>query len=71
MPSERNPENIKRLLGRTARLTFHMVDMEASVEDALAGRVPPGSMVLESSERDGGGASHYVVAARSSSAARA
>ena len=31
------------------------------VEDALAGRVPPGSMVLESSERDGGGASHYVV----------
>jgi protein-export membrane protein SecD len=61
VPGERNPENIKRLLGRTARLTFHMVDMEASVEDALAGRVPPGSMVLESSERDGGGASHYVV----------
>jgi preprotein translocase subunit SecD len=60
VPGERDPENIKRLLGRTARLTFHMVDLEASVDDALAGRVPPGSMLLESSEEDGG-PSHYVV----------
>lgn len=61
VPGERNPENIKRLLGRTARLTFHMVDLGASIEDALQGRVPPGSMLLESAERDAGGPSHYVV----------
>ena len=61
VPGERDPENIKRLLGRTARLTFHMVDLNASVQDALQGRVPPGSMLLESAERDGGGSSHYVV----------
>ena len=52
-PGEKNPENIKRLLGRTARLTFHMVDLGASVQEALQGRVPPGSMLLESAERDG------------------
>jgi preprotein translocase subunit SecD len=61
VPGERDPENIKRLLGRTARLTFHMVNLEDSVEDALQGRVPPGSLLLESAERDGGGASHYLV----------
>ena len=61
VPGERNPENIKRLLGRTARLTFHMVDLEASVQDALSGRIPPGDMLLESAERDGVGTSHYVV----------
>ena len=61
VPGEKDPENIKRLLGRTARLTFHMVDLNASVQEALAGRVPPGSMLLESAERDGGGISHYVV----------
>jgi preprotein translocase subunit SecD len=61
VPGERDPENIKRLLGRTARLTFHMVDLGASVQEAQQGRVPPGSMLLESAERDGGGTSHYVV----------
>ena len=61
VPGERDPENIKRLLGRTARLTFHMVDLNASVQEALQGRVPPGSMLLESAERDGGSSSHYVV----------
>ena len=61
VPGEKNPENIKRLLGRTARLTFHMVDLGASVQEALQGRVPPGSMLLESAERDGGSSSHYVV----------
>ena len=61
VPGERDPENIKRLLGRTARLTFHMVDLGASVQDALQGRVPPGTMLLESAERDGVGSTHYVV----------
>lgn len=60
VPGERNPENIKRLLGRTARLTFHMVDLENSVADAQGGRVPPGSLLLESAEGDGG-PSHYLV----------
>ncbi|MGD9511270.1 MAG: protein translocase subunit SecD [Geminicoccaceae bacterium] len=61
VPGEKDPENIKNLLGQTARLTFHMVDTNASVQDALEGRIPPGSMLLPSAERDGGGLTHYVV----------
>jgi preprotein translocase subunit SecD len=61
VPGEKDPENIKRLLGRTARLTFHMVDLEGSVQDALKGRVPPGDMLLESAEREGTASSHYLV----------
>jgi preprotein translocase subunit SecD len=60
VPGEKDPENIKRLLGRTARLTFHLVDLNASVQDAVEGRVPPGSMLLESAERDGA-SRHYVI----------
>lgn len=59
VPGEHDPGRIKRLLGETARLTFHLVDMETSVQDALAGRLPPDSMVLPSAE--GEGATHYVV----------
>lgn len=59
VPGERDPGRIKRLLGETARLTFHLVDMEVSVQDALAGRLPPDDMVLPAAE--GEGATHYVV----------
>lgn len=61
VPGEKDPENIKRLLGKTARLTFHMVDLESSIEDALKGKVPPGDMLLESAESGRGGLQHYLV----------
>jgi protein-export membrane protein SecD len=54
VPGERNPENIKRLLGKTARLTFHMVDQDNNLEEALQGRVPPGSVVVHGDESEGG-----------------
>jgi protein-export membrane protein SecD len=50
VPGEKDPENIKRLLGKTARLTFQMVDMDGSVQEALAGKVPPGDVLLPSDE---------------------
>ncbi len=53
VPGERNPERIKRLLGKTARLTFHLVDMENSVQDALRGRIPPDDILVPSAEPDG------------------
>ncbi len=62
VPGERDPERIKRLLGRTARLTFHLVDMEASVQEALAGRLPPGDMLVPAA--DDRGPSHYVLKRR-------
>jgi preprotein translocase subunit SecD len=44
-PGESDPERLKRLIGQTAKLTFHMVDDSVSPQDAAAGRIPPGSML--------------------------
>jgi protein-export membrane protein SecD len=63
VPGERDPSSIKELLGRTARLTFHMVDMGASLADAEAGRLPPGTMLLPSADPDDG-VSGWVVQRR-------
>ncbi|MCW8915905.1 MAG: protein translocase subunit SecD [Magnetovibrio sp.] len=46
VPGEDDPEKLKKLLGQTAKLTFHLMDEKGSMADALAGRVPPGSMLL-------------------------
>jgi len=48
LPGIEDPNRIKELLGRTARMTFHLVDESA----ALAATPPPGVMFL-SGERDG------------------
>ncbi|MBM3507567.1 MAG: protein translocase subunit SecD [Alphaproteobacteria bacterium] len=48
LPGVDDPDRIKRLLGRTAKLTFQMVDNNTSLADALAGRLPPGSVIVPS-----------------------
>lgn len=50
LPGVDDPERVKRLIGKTAKLSFQMVDIENSVEEAMAGRVPPGSVLLPSAE---------------------
>jgi preprotein translocase subunit SecD len=50
VPGEKDPESIKRLLGQTAKLTFHLVDLDTPLQQAAAGSVPPGSMLLPSDE---------------------
>ncbi|MCH1515432.1 MAG: protein translocase subunit SecD, partial [Alphaproteobacteria bacterium] len=48
LPGVDDPERVKRLLGRTARLTFQLVDTRTTAEEARrSGRVPPGSVLLE------------------------
>jgi protein-export membrane protein SecD len=54
VPGEKDPESIKHLLGQTAKLTFHLVDMDTPLQQALAGNIPPGSEVLPSTEHGGG-----------------
>ncbi|TAN54781.1 MAG: protein translocase subunit SecD, partial [Rhodospirillales bacterium] len=57
LPGVQDPEHVKRLLGKTAKLTFHLVDHAVSVQDALAGRLPPGSEALQladAGEKDAG-----------------
>jgi preprotein translocase subunit SecD len=50
VPGEKDPDAIKRLLGQTAKLTFHLVDLDTPLDQALSGNLPPGSMILPSEE---------------------
>jgi preprotein translocase subunit SecD len=63
LPGVDNPEHVKALLGRTAKLTFQMVDQSVTVEDARRGRLPPGDEILPAEESRGnrGGQTAYVV----------
>lgn len=48
LPGVDDPERVKRLLGRTAKLTFQLVDPRITANEARQqGRVPPGSILLE------------------------
>lgn len=62
LPGVDNPEEIKRLLGRTAKLTFQLVDLRTTASEARSsGRVPPGAVLMESQNGDG---TYYVVEKR-------
>jgi len=50
LPGVGDPDRVKALLGKTAKLSFRLVDTNTSVADALAGRLPPGSEVLPSDD---------------------
>lgn len=65
VPGVGDPEEVKRLIGQTARLTFHMVDLGVTADEARAGQLPPGSMVLPSDEVEFDGTPRdYVVRTR-------
>ncbi len=46
LPGVKDPERAKKLIGKTARLEFKLVDEENSVEEALKGNIPPGDQIL-------------------------
>src|ERR1700731_2255635 len=69
LPGVDNPEHVKALLGRTAKLSFQLVDQSVSVEDARRGRLPPGDEILPAAEegrgsRNAASAGAYVVRKR-------
>ena len=54
LPGVDDPEAIKRLLGRTAKLGFQLVDTSRSAFEAQSsGRIPPGSEILPASDDSG------------------
>jgi preprotein translocase subunit SecD len=61
-PGESDPEKLKAIIGKTAKLTFQMVDTDVAPQDVAAGRIPPEDEVLQS---DDGFAASYVVKRRS------
>jgi len=50
VPGVEDPEALKRLIGRTARLEFRMVTEEVTPEQLQAGRAPIGSQILPTAE---------------------
>lgn len=50
LPGEQNPERIKSLLGKTAKLTFHLVDSRTNAADARRGKLSNSSRIINSWE---------------------
>jgi preprotein translocase subunit SecD len=50
VPGLGDPKHLKEIIGKTAKMTFRMVDTSMSVQEAEQGHVPPGSEILESAE---------------------
>jgi preprotein translocase subunit SecD len=64
LPGIDDPERVKALIGKTAKMTFQLVDMTASVEDARRGKVPPGDEYLPAADARPGQPEGYVVRRR-------
>ena len=50
LPGIDDPERLKRLLGKTAKLSFHLVDQTVADTDLVRGKLPPGTMKLPSDD---------------------
>ena len=55
LPGVSDPERVKRLLGKTAKMSFHLTDTEHSINEAMSGRVPPGSKLMQGLNEEGTG----------------
>lgn len=54
VPGLDDPKQLLDLLGKTAKMTFHLVDESVTPTDALAGRLPPGTKMLYERARGDG-----------------
>jgi preprotein translocase subunit SecD len=52
VPGLQDPSRLKELLGKTAKLTFRMVDQTTPIDQALQGNVPPDSELLKSTKAE-------------------
>jgi preprotein translocase subunit SecD len=52
LPGINDPERAKDLIGKTAQLTFQLVDEDASVDAAVKGNLPVGSVLLYENRTD-------------------
>jgi preprotein translocase subunit SecD len=52
-PGESDPEKLKAVIGKTAKLTFQMVDDSVPAEDLKAGQLPPDDQALPDDEQGG------------------
>lgn len=66
VPGLDNPEHLKKLLGKTAKMTFHMVDENVSPQDLEQGIVPAGVNIIpaDEHERRNGWLPKYAIQSR-------
>jgi SecD/SecF fusion protein len=50
VPGLQDPQRLKEILGKTAKLTFQMVDQSVPVEEAIKGRPPAGDTIMYSTD---------------------
>ena len=55
VPGDDDPEALKAIINRTGQLSFHRHDPSVSFQDAAAGLIPPGRMLVPFSELGGVG----------------
>jgi SecD/SecF fusion protein len=60
-PGESDPEKLKAVIGKTAKLSFQMVDQTVAPDDIKEGRIPPEDELIPS---DDGHTAFYVVKKR-------
>jgi preprotein translocase subunit SecD len=53
VPGVENPDELKKLIGQTARLEFKLVDLSANPADIKAGHAPPGSEIAPMADGSG------------------
>lgn len=64
VPGLADPEHLKNLLGRTAKMTFHLVDETVRPEDMERGIAPSGTRIVQGDDRDGGKPHKYALYSR-------
>jgi preprotein translocase subunit SecD len=61
LPGIDDPEAVKKLIGKTAKMTFQLVDSTVSIEDAEHGKLPPGDEIIPADETNLRGAGGNLV----------
>lgn len=61
VPGESDPEHIKSMISKTARLTFQGEDTTVSLQDAKAGRTPPRSKIYQFQDPKGEGGQAEIL----------
>jgi len=61
VPGDDDPEALKSIINRTGQLSFHRHDPSVSVQDAAAGLLPPGRMLVPFAEFAGAGQPPMVL----------
>ena len=64
LPGLDDPERVKRLLGKTAKLNFRLVDEATPAADALLGQIPSVSELLYDVDRTTGGGEPRPIVVR-------